>query len=93
MNLKNGLGHRASNNKVYSRDDVLSLLTTSMEGLAQKMATGRIRDKSRFLQRLKVARTLAYTANIYLGGIRDNELQDVMAELTKLEAAVADAPE
>lgn len=76
--------------KILSREDVLGMLGGVITEMVQKIRTGRIRDTTKFAQRIRQIRSLGYTANIYLNGLKDEELSKVMKTLEELEKLAKD---
>jgi hypothetical protein len=74
--------------KILTREDVLRILGTTIQSQAEKIRHGRIRDKEAFGQRIRAIRALGYTSNVYLAGLKDEDLTKVMKELEELEELV-----
>lgn len=79
------LSTKNATKNILTRDEILSILGGAIEQQAQKVKTGRVRNKELFTQKLRSLRALGYISNIYFMALRDKELTDVMKQLEELE--------
>ncbi len=70
---------------LMKREEVLGLLGECINQIHDKLKTGRIRDTKKDTARQNLLKVQGYLTGIYLGGLKDLELEQLAERIEKLE--------
>lgn len=70
---------------LMKREEVLGLLGECINQIHDKLKTGRIRDTKKDTSRQNLLKVQGYLTGIYLGGLKDLELEQLAERIEKLE--------
>lgn len=71
--------------RILSRQDVLKMLGECITSVHKKLRTGRNRDKEKDKFKENMLRAQGYLSSVYLGGLKDLEMEELNERLSKLE--------
>ena len=71
-----------------TREGVLRLLSKTILRIEKKFETGRVRDRAQERTRLDIGRLLCHACSVYLGGLKDAQLDQLAARIDELEARI-----